>query len=119
MPNDANEITSLILRFRDLITATGETIESHRAICQAHGNVWWGWWAKAGECVPSHVFMRFNALAKKDGSILIFLVDTGTHTFYKVTCTEIMFSTDTAVISSPQPALTPAYYSTTKPSVPQ
>jgi hypothetical protein len=36
-------VEKMILRFRDLGIARGETIQQHRAILRDRGFVWWGW----------------------------------------------------------------------------
>ena len=54
------ETKTLILRFRDLVTNKGETIQKHANICKEKGFVWWGWWNKAGEQVPSQLLSTLN-----------------------------------------------------------
>lgn len=38
---------TVILRFRDLVTAEGETIKKHIAVIEDCDYVWWGWWKGA------------------------------------------------------------------------
>ena len=52
----AADVTTMVLRFRDLVTAPGDTIQEHYDVSQKEGFVWWGWWSKAGERIPDDVF---------------------------------------------------------------
>ena len=103
--------STLILRFRDLVTAPDETIKSHIEILEKNGFVWWGWWNKAGEQVPADVLTALNELMSqsRDGLKLI-LFDTGAGKLYSAQCTEIKFSLDRQPISSPDKQATPDYY---------
>ena len=37
----------VVLRFRDLVTEPGGTIDEHRRLIAAHGSAWWGWWMRS------------------------------------------------------------------------
>ncbi len=41
------EFSTVILRFRDLVTEKDATIGRHKEIIK--NNVWWGWWNKGNE----------------------------------------------------------------------
>ena len=43
------EFQTIILRFRDLVTETGETILAHDSIIKEKQAVWWAWWNKGNE----------------------------------------------------------------------
>lgn len=99
-------VTSLILRFRDLSTNLGQTIEEHRKLIRIKGSTWWGWWSKDGEKIPSNLFQELQANVEKSG-ILLYLYDSGQQLLYEAKCTEIQFQHRTA---SPEKDLTPSYY---------
>src|SRR5690349_1379161 len=104
------EVTTVILRFRDLATAQGQTLALHRAIRDEHGFVWWGWWNKFGEQVPSELFARLKmeALgAPQDW----FLFDSGQNRLYRARCSDVVWNEDARQrIPSPDPGTTPEYY---------
>lgn len=72
------DVTTLILRFRDLVTAPGETLSLHRDLCIARGLTWWGWWNRADERVPYNLFVRLKFLAVTSKPTRIYLFDTRT-----------------------------------------
>lgn len=47
---------TVILRFRDLVTAENETIAKHVAVIEKYGYVWWAWWKKGNEKTPVEEF---------------------------------------------------------------
>lgn len=107
----AAEIDTLILRFRDLATAKGETLKRHRMIRDALGFVWWGWWNKFGERVPGATFEKLNA----KGDIEIVLFDSGSNKIFSAKCSEIRWDQQKgSLISSPEPDATPEYYKAQK-----
>ena len=57
----------MILRYRDLAKDKGHTIAEHKAILEANGAVWWGWWNKQGETVPTQAFIELTGRIAKDG----------------------------------------------------
>lgn len=105
----ATEFETLILRFRDLATMPGGTIESHLAKIDSHGHVWWGWWNKAGEKVPVDAFTELNIKAAPDG-LKLYLVDSGRHLVYEATCIEFRWAGNRSRFTSPEIECTPEYY---------
>ena len=101
--------SSIILRFRDLSTAPGKTVEEHQKIITSNGFVWWGWWNKQGERVPEDAFRAINQLSK--GSPLdVFLFDTGRNQLHRAKIGEIVWDSQLSRIGSPNRAVTPDYY---------
>jgi hypothetical protein len=108
----SNAATTLILRFRDLVTALGGTIESHQELASNCGHVWWGWWHKSGETVPDEAFRQLNRTASSSPSHLkILMLDSGRNLVFSATCLEIHWDKDHKRIPSPQASETPPYYS--------
>jgi hypothetical protein len=106
-----NTPTTLILRFRDLVTVPGDTIANHNAISDRNGHVWWGWWNKSGEKVPDATFRELNKVAKSTNGLKILLLDSGRDAVLTATCYGIDWNKDQARIPSPERTLTPDYYS--------
>jgi hypothetical protein len=105
-----SDVNTLILRFRDLATAPGETLALHRAVCDQHGFVWWGWWNKFGEQVPAGLFARLKAEAQQ-APTQWFLFDSGQNSLYRARCGDIVWNQDARQrIPSPDLAATPEYY---------
>ncbi len=101
------EATSFILRFRDLVTGTHETIERHNQIARDCGYVWWGWWSKSGERPAAHTFAA--VLTAASDALPILLLDSGTATLYRATCKAVRYDLAKR-IESPEKDKTPAYY---------
>ncbi|HEX7861703.1 MAG TPA: metallophosphoesterase [Verrucomicrobiae bacterium] len=95
----------LLLRFRDLATALGQTIERHQEKSREFGSVWWGWWSKGGEQVPQALFTKLN-----ESPFTIYLFDSFQLKLYRAKCEEIRFSPKGDLIPSPAPNATPDYY---------
>ncbi len=103
-------VETMILRFRDLSTNSGETIKFHKERIVEHKYVWWGWWRKAGETVPSEAFRTLMSIIDEKGYLDAFLFDTGTDTLYKAKITQIYWDTRFHEIESPDWNATPSYY---------
>jgi predicted MPP superfamily phosphohydrolase len=103
------EVQTLILRFRDLATAVGETLALHRQIAQKDGYVWWGWWNKFGEQAPADVFTELNARMHPAG-LDLYLFDSGKNELHQARATEIQWGAAGARIPSPEVDRTPKYY---------
>ena len=103
------EVETIILRFRDLVTADNETINEHSAIIKEYGYVWWGWWKKGNEKTP---FLEFSALSAKakEKARPIYLLDSGQSKLFKATCADIQLKSESK-FSSPEKDRTPVYYS--------
>jgi len=94
---------TLVLRFRDLVTVPGGTIDLHRAQISADGAVWWGWWKKSGEAAPE------TGIRSIPNATKLLLFDSGHHRLYWASYNGIAVSRGKAV-PSPTPGQTPAYY---------
>lgn len=103
--------TTMILRFRDLVTGPGDTVVNHNTIAQSHGYVWWGWWNKSGETVPGPTFRDLNRVAKESQGLRLLLLDSGRDRVFEATCREIRWDKDFAKLPSPEPEKSPPYYS--------
>ncbi len=104
-----NEFTTVILRFRDLVTAHGDTIRKHKEISEESGYVWWGWWHKGGERIPGKAFRALLSKVRADG-LEIYLMDSGQSKLYRVTCLDVTWDHAHAKIKSPEKDATPEYY---------
>lgn len=102
------DFETVILRFRDLVTAEGETIDKHMAVIKNHDYVWWGWWKKGNEKTPVDEFAKLKAVANTH-PVDIYLVDSGQSLVYRAVCADIRFKTDEK-IPSPDKDKTPEYY---------
>lgn len=74
-----------IFRFRDLGKKEGYTIAEHQQIAEKKQFVWWGWWAKAGECFPKSDLEK----ALENQPCNIFLFDSGQSKFYQANLMEV------------------------------
>ena len=100
---------TLVLRFRDLATEPGETIESHAAICSAQGRVWWGWWHKARESVAARAFEAINKHAVK-GDLDVYLLNAHEKVVYRAKLSQVRWQGDLQPFATPDTSLTPSYY---------
>lgn len=106
------EFQTIILRFRDLVTETGETILAHDSIIKEKQAVWWAWWNKGNEKIPVQGFSTLRTYAENDG-ISVYLLDSGQKKLYKAMCAGVIFSTREPA-ESPDKELTPEYYRSRK-----
>lgn len=104
-----SEVETLILRFRDLATDFGETIQRHHAICKQEGRVWWGWWHKAREHVSTEAFDAINERAGDTG-VPIYMFNAHQRRIHAARLAKIHYQPDAEPHPSPMPWLTPAYY---------
>jgi hypothetical protein len=106
-----NQLATIILRFRDLVTDRGQTVAKHQAIIRNSGlgHVWWGWWRKRDETIPDDVF-RDLARRAAEGGLEAYLMDSGQELLYRVVCSEIKWDSNLVEITSPGLAQTPEYY---------
>lgn len=121
MPNP--EIETIVLRFRDLVTPAGGTIDLHRRLAESRdqgaagaggpGTVWWGWWSKSRERIADEalrtVLGRIKASTDGDG-LLIYLLDSGQRRLYSARLHDIEWERSHERRASPDPAATPLYY---------
>lgn len=99
---------TVILRFRDLVTAENETIAKHVAVIEKYGYVWWAWWKKGNEKTPVEEFALLSITAKS-APIRIFLVDSGQNLAYCATCEDVQLTANNK-LPSPEKEKTPEYY---------
>jgi Calcineurin-like phosphoesterase len=104
------KLSTIILRFRDLVTEHGQTIQRHQEIANG-GYVWWGWWRKRDETIAGDAFRNLARRAQA-GGFEIYLMDSGQELLYRATCTEIRWDATYIKIKSPDITKTPEYYST-------
>lgn len=98
---------TLTLRFRDLVAPT---IERHQDVISAHGYVWWGWWNKPAEQIPRKTFADLREIIDKDGSLDIYLLDSGEECLFLARLTGVKDAPTNKPIASPEPKCTPEYY---------
>lgn len=107
-------VDTVILRFRDLPTAPGDTIRLHREIIGRLGYTWWGWWRRSYEKIPHQLFLGMANRSPAE----IFLFDTGDRAaglkLYRATLEDIAVTPTSIDISSPDVSATPRYYNTTR-----
>jgi hypothetical protein len=103
-----NEISTLILRFRDLVTDHGQTVAKHQEIIKTKGHVWWGWWRKQDETIPDDAFRHIAQLATK--GLKLYLMDSGQDLLFEVNCTDVRWDSKHIEISTPNVNETPEYY---------
>jgi hypothetical protein len=100
----------VIIRFRDLVTELGGTIEDHRAILQSFGEVWWGWFMQPYEVAPRVLFGQMREHIRATGPMKSMLFDTGQALLYSCIIADIKVSPSSRGISSPDPERSPEYY---------
>ncbi|XLP07381.1 metallophosphoesterase family protein [Alteromonas marina] len=101
-------MTTMALRFRDLVTPPNGTIEQHNDIITKNGEVYWGWWAKAGEQCPSRFLELENELSSSSAQVLLF--DSGQNKLYIANLIDIAFRNSNEGMACPDLNLTPEYY---------
>lgn len=102
--------SAVILRFRDLVTMPGHTIELHAKLAETKGHVWWAWWNKSGEAVAANTWNRIVKSLGKADAPKFYLFDSGHIGLRTVTCLDIKWDTSYDVIQSPSSDETPDYY---------
>lgn len=104
---------TIILCFRDLVTAPGDTISRHSELVREFGYCWWGWWKKAIEDVPVDLLLRIVG-SNGGKNAEIFLYDCGSYKFYKVTTGGVSIAPSDTGMSAPEIEKTPEYYANLK-----
>lgn len=99
---------TIILRFRDLVTAENETIKKHKAIIEESSYVWWAWWKKGGEKTPVEEFAPLSVRVTSN-PIDVYLVDSGQNLVYRAVCKGIALREEEKM-PSPEKEKTPEYY---------
>lgn len=101
-------ISTVVLRFRDF---SDPTIDKHQDIIRHNGYVWWGWWRKKGEPANEYELSILYKVMRERGGIDIGLWDSEESRFYTSSATACHFSHEERYVASPEPELTPDYYS--------
>src|SRR5215213_1207299 len=110
-----SELSTIILRFRDLVTDRGDTIRRHQSIVdeivggKKRGYVWWGWWHKLGEAIPVDAFVELSDRAD-DGGLNLYLMDSGQEKLYRARCTAIDWDSKLKAFTLEESEATPEYY---------
>jgi hypothetical protein len=104
-------ITTLILRFRDLVTPSSGTIQEHQRIAQKHENVWWGWWKRQTERTPTDDFKRIHEyIVANKKPIPAFVFDSGSETLYLTKIYRIAVAPEGSSMRTPDAKKSPEYY---------
>ncbi|GJM43218.1 MAG: hypothetical protein DHS20C21_00600 [Gemmatimonadota bacterium] len=106
---------TVILCFRDLVTAPGDTVALHAKKIDALGHCWWGWWKKPIENVPVDLFRKLYNGDRENLNEKIFLYDCGAreneqYKVYRATLSALRVAPAQVSMSSPQMDATPDYY---------
>ncbi len=109
------EISAVVLRFRDKGEGNSDTIDEHCKIIRDKGYVWWGWWAKNYEKPPYDYFQQIERqialLAPQGIGFPIFLLHTKKQEIYKANCSAISYENSVeGFAQTPDPDATPSYY---------
>lgn len=104
----SDSFKTIILRFRDLVTTKGGTVDQHNGIISNYGYVWWAWWKKGSEKLPAGNFSLLNTMAQSN-PVTIFLVDSGQGLLYQAICNEVRMNMNGGILS-PEAEKTPEYY---------
>lgn len=98
--------TTLLLRFRDLSCPLNQTIERHQTLISSKAYVYWGWWNKGHEKLPT---TTIQSLKLHEGGIDIYLFDSAQKKFYRAKCMGV-HSNFGSPVSTPEEEHTPEYY---------
>lgn len=101
---------TVVLRFRDLVTEPGGTIDSHIALIRSFGETWWGWMKRTDEIANRAFFATVMNRLDANGFAIVYLFDTDSRAFYDAELTGIAVAPDRLRIGSPEPEKTPEYY---------
>src|SRR5262245_50947857 len=100
----------LVLRFRDLVTERGGTIEEHRRIQQTRGWVWWGWWMRQYESPPTELFQHLAETLNGGIEPVVYLFDTGRASIYSSRVIDLRTALSGETIGPPDLGSAPEYY---------
>ncbi|HDY7465005.1 metallophosphoesterase [Vibrio parahaemolyticus] len=101
--------STLLLRFRDLSCPRGETINRHKEIIRTKGYVWWGWWNKGHEKLPTETLDQLALKVEDDSDKFVYLFDSAEKKFYKATVLTYKAEVGSE-IKAPDESHTPSYY---------
>lgn len=100
----------IILRFRDLITEDGGTINDHQTLISNFGEVWWGWWMKQDEVPPMELFKNMADDIEKNNFTISYLFNSGVSRIYAINIIRILVAPHRNRIGPPNPEISPSYY---------
>ncbi len=100
----------IILRFRDLVTEEGGTIDEHRAVIRSQGEVWWGWWMRQYETPPREVFASLVERISHDGPVQAYLCNTGEGRIFTCLVADVKVAPPGTTIGTPDAERSPLYY---------
>ena len=104
-------MTTLILRFRDLVTPSNGTINEHQRIAVKHGNVWWGWWKRQTERTPTEDFkMIHECISSNKRPLPAFVFDAGSEKLHLTAIHRIAVAPDGSTMRTPDAKKSPEYY---------
>jgi hypothetical protein len=107
----SSEIKTLILRFRDLSTSSGETITFHQQVIADEESVWWGWWHKDGETVPDDAFRTVAKAAAAASGLEVLLFHSDQKKIFRATCVKVFWDNELhPTYPQERPELVPKYY---------
>ncbi|CAH6870535.1 Metallophosphoesterase [Vibrio chagasii] len=101
--------STLLLRFRDLSCPRGETINRHKEIIRIKGYVWWGWWNKGHEKLPTETLNQLTLKVEDDSDKFVYLFDSAEKKFYKATVLTYKAEVGSET-KAPDESHTPSYY---------
>jgi len=100
--------TTIVLRFRDLVTEGGATVAEHRRVIRQFGFVWWGWWYRQSEHIPKGVIGELFGEGKPP--VPIILLNSGTLQLFTTRASQVVVAPSMLGVQSPQFEATPEYY---------
>jgi predicted MPP superfamily phosphohydrolase len=101
-------LQSAVLRFSDYET---DTIAAHAKVMLDRGQTWWGWWKKDHEPWPHDRLVELTAKLPAQIALVNRSGPEGTPQIYLAVCSELVYTVDGDRMPSPDPQLTPDYYS--------
>lgn len=102
----------IVLRFRDILIPSGETIARHRTSIAEHGYCWWGWLFRDYERNPHAELQRISDSMEGTGDFPIVLFDSGRGLLFSASCQQIKACNP--LQRTPEPPATPSYYNDRK-----
>lgn len=103
--------STIVLRFRDLVTEPGGTIAEHSRVLEEQGSVWWGWWMRQHtEEPPRELFSEVLTGIDSGTRVAAWLFDTGRELLHACEIADLRVAPEGETIPSPQLEVAPAYY---------
>jgi hypothetical protein len=101
---------TFILRFRDLVTEDGGTIQEHQKIIREKGEVWWGWWMRQYESSPLQYFHTIAQRLRDEKALRMYLMNSGANRLFKADLGRVLAAPRGNAIGTPEPTRSPSYY---------